>query len=68
MPVNHGDGTSLAAFVCSPIVAGVAASKAHAGWFTIGFVIVGAGAGFVIAYAVHKVAYLILNFGVAQKR
>ena len=67
MPINHADGTSLAALVCSPIVAGVAAAKAHAGWFTIGFVVLGVGAGVVVAYAVNKVAYLILNFGVTRK-
>jgi hypothetical protein len=68
MPINHADATTLVAFVSSPVVAGVAAAKAHAGWFTVGGVALGVGAGFAVAYAVNTVAYLILHLGVTQKR
>jgi hypothetical protein len=68
MAVNHADMSTLGAFVAAPLVAGITAWNAHAGWFTLIFVILGLVGGFIISYLVRSAAYLILNAGVSQTR
>jgi hypothetical protein len=67
MAINHADGTTLGALICCPIVAGVAAASAQAGWFTVVFVAAGLAVGVAVAYAVRKVAYLTLEAALSVK-
>lgn len=67
MAVNHADMTTMGAFLCSPFIAGKAAIDARAGWYTVGFVVLGLLAGVVVAYAVRKVAYASAGIGVKLK-
>jgi hypothetical protein len=60
MAINNADFTTLGAFLLCPIVAGVAAADAHAGWFTPIFIAAGLVAGCATAFLVRKVAYAIL--------
>jgi hypothetical protein len=60
MAINHADLTTLGTLLLCPIVAGVAAADAHAGWFTPIFIAAGLAAGCVTAYLVRRVAYAIL--------
>jgi hypothetical protein len=67
MPVNHADGMTAGAIVCSPVVAGIAAASAGARWSIPIFVGIGFLAGIVLAYLINKSAYWILDFGGFQK-
>jgi hypothetical protein len=64
MPVNHADMITLGTFVCSPVIAGMSAASAHAGWLTPLFMVGGLVAGFGVSYLVRTVSYGILNLDV----
>jgi hypothetical protein len=68
MPMNHADLSTAGVIVTSPILSGVAAFKAGAGWFTIGYALLGLAVGLAIAYVTSHVAYWILNAGASQTK
>jgi hypothetical protein len=53
------DLVTVSAIVNSPILAGIAAAKAGAGWFTPAYVAVGLVAGIGIAYILRRHFYLL---------
>jgi hypothetical protein len=62
MAVNHADGTMFVSVLFYPIAAGLAATSARAGWFTILFVAAGVPVGVAIAFLGRQLIYLLMGF------
>ena len=57
MPVNHADDTLLFSVILYPLAAGKAAIEAHAGWFSILFVVVSIPFGIAVNFIGRKLVY-----------
>src|SRR5262245_19397793 len=66
MAINHADQYAMLSILACPVVAGIAAVSAHAGWFAPVFAVVGIAAGFGVASVVAAIAYWFLGTGPPQ--
>jgi len=66
MAVNHADGQLILSVPLYPIVAGVGAAHAGAGWFTVLFIPIGLAIGLGICFVGRPVVYSIMGFGLSR--
>ena len=66
MPVNHADGTLFFSIVIYPFAAGKAALSAHAGWWTVLFILASLPVGCAVIHTGRKFIYWMCDLALGD--